>query len=265
MAPNTDDLAFVEKVVNGDREAAELFFYRCQLWAGQLARLSGVPAQDWGDVSQEALIAAVGQMRRGMFRGDSSFQTWVEKIIRGKIADYWRARGSHQALAPPDELIGDQREVTDSHVALIQSLAMRKADQELRLLVREVLKSLPRQHALILILNAREGYSTVEISRKLDLPQGTVGRKLFEAKNLFRRFFHDATSERKTAAGRRTQDEGHRSDDVVINETFRIQHSIFQWLTPTNRWSHAMAAQRPNFITALPTTVSEMRMTQSAA
>lgn len=194
MATHTDDLAFVEKVANGDREAAELFLYRCQLWTGQLARMSGLPKQEWGDVANEALLTALGQMRRGLFRGESSFQTWVERIIRGKIADYWRARGNSQAgLIPLDSALDEYQQEVERNVSLIQSLALRKTGEETRLMVRQALSAMSRQHAMVLLLNMREGYSTVEIGQRLDLPQGTVGRKLAEAKKQFRQFFSKAS------------------------------------------------------------------------
>jgi len=192
MFINTDDLAFVEKVVNRDCEAAELFFCRCQLWAGQLARLSRVPEQEWGDLAHETLLTALGQMRRGLFRGESSFQTWIEKIIRGKIADYWRLHRNDQALTPVEDPLGGYQDIS-----LIQSRAFQKTDYELRLAVRQALRAMPEQHAIVLLLNLREGYSTAEIGHRLDLPQGTVGRKLFEAKRLFRRFFGDPPETRR--------------------------------------------------------------------
>lgn len=194
MATHTDDLAFVEKVANGDREAAELFLYRCQLWTGQLARMSGLPKQEWGDVANEALLTALGQMRRGLFRGDSSFQTWVERIIRGKIADYWRARGDGKAgLIPLESALDEYQQELERNVSLIQSLALRKTGEETRLMVRQALSAMSRQHAMVLLLNVREGYSTVEIGQRLDLPQGTVGRKLYEAKKQFRQFFSNTS------------------------------------------------------------------------
>lgn len=145
MKDHHEDLAFVERVANGEREAAELFLYRCQIWAGQLARRSGVPAQEWGEIANEALVTALGQMRRGLFRGGSSFQTWMETIIRGKIADYWRARGKHQALVPLDAPPADYDDATAKAVSLIQSLATQNIDHDLRLSILEALRAMPHQ------------------------------------------------------------------------------------------------------------------------
>ena len=133
------DRTFVARVTAGDEEAAELLLYRCQIWAGQLARRSAVPAQEWGELANEALLAALGQMRRGLFRGDCSFQTWLETIIRGKVGDYWRARGKHQALVPLAAPLAnhdaDYDDATAQAIALIRTLATQTIDHELRLSV----------------------------------------------------------------------------------------------------------------------------------
>lgn len=191
MSTHTDDLDFVEKVVNGDGEAARLLLCRCQLWAGQVARMSGLPIQEWDDIGNESLLTALGQMRRRLFRGESSFQTWMEKIIHGKIANYWRALGEGKISLVPLESALDEcpRKAERNAVSLIQSPVMRKSDEETRLMVWQALRTMPRQHATVLLLNMQEGYSTAEIGQHLDLPPGTVGRKLAEAKKQFQRFF----------------------------------------------------------------------------
>lgn len=263
MATHTDDLAFVEKVANGEREAAELFLYRCQLWTGQLARMSNLPKQEWGDVANEALLTALGQMQRGLFRGESSFQTWVEKIIRGKIADYWRARGNDKAgLIPLDSALDEYQQEVERNVSLIQSLALRKTDEETRLMVREALRAMSRQHAMVLLLNVREGYSTVEIGERLDLPQGTVGRKLAEAKRQFRRFF-DNQSESTPQ---------HKATQTASAETTpRAQASnlsrktILLWQTLIPRWRNRRLVSLPNFTMPSPITVSATPMKTSGA
>ncbi len=189
-AIHTDDLEFVEKVVNGDQEAAELLLSRCRLWTGHLARMAGLPKQEWGDVANDALLSALRQMQRGLFRGESSFQTWAERIIRGKIADYWRGPGTERtAWISLDAEFDKYSQEVDRNVPLIHHTVLRKTDYETRMMVRQALRTMSQQHAVILLLNAREGYSTVEISRQFDLPQGTVGRKLCDAKKQFRRFF----------------------------------------------------------------------------
>lgn len=263
MPSHPDDLAFVEKVLGGDRDAAELFLYRCQLWTGQLAQMSGLPKQEWGDIANEALLTALGQMQRGLFRGDSSFQTWVEKIIRGKIADYWRARGNSQAgLIPLESALDDYQQEVERNVALIHSLALRKPDEEMRLMVREALRAMSRQHAMVLLLNVREGYSTVEISERLDLPQGTVGRKLAEAKREFRRFFSDKSeiNPQREATPTATPETQPREPETTLS-----RKAILLWRIPTPRWPNRRGVPCRSFTTPSPITVLATPMNTNGA
>ncbi|MEP7337641.1 MAG: sigma-70 family RNA polymerase sigma factor [Acidobacteriota bacterium] len=271
MATHTDDLAFVEKVANGDREAAELFLYRCQLWTGQLARMSGLPKQEWRDIANEALLTAIGQMRRGLFRGDSSFQTWVERVIRGKIADYWRARGDYNnngTLISIESGLNEYQQEVERNVSLIQSLALQKPDYELRIRVQQALRSMSQQQAIVLLLNVREGYSTDEISRRLDLPQGTVGRKLAEAKKQFRQFFSYTpqstaakTTEGKTSPSNRQGRQSEKSDSSRNS----ILSQVPLWLIPIWRWRSSMSVPRRNFTRPSPITASATPMKTSGA
>ena len=61
-----------------------------------------MPSDDCADVAHETIATALDQLRRGMFRGDSSLKTWLVRILRGKVVDYWRRRGRDAALMVPD-------------------------------------------------------------------------------------------------------------------------------------------------------------------
>lgn len=255
-----EDLAFAARVMAGEREAAELLLYRCQIWTGQLARLKGVPAQEWGELANEALVTALGQMRRGLFRGECSFQTWMETIIRGKVADYWRAHGKQQTLVPLEAPLAETDDDTAKAISLIQTLATQTIDHELRLSVLQALRALPRQHAMILILNEREGYSTTELSRLLALPQGTIGRKLAEAKKLFRRAVCElgivgnapGMAGNGSSTARQEDAAEWQAAERRDASTGFLWSKILSWLIPTRliparRWRGHAVASRLNF------------------
>jgi len=52
--------------------------------------------------------------------------------------------------------------------------------------VREVLAGLPNDRRSILLLNETEGWTIAEIAAMIKMRPGTVGRKLAEAKEMFR-------------------------------------------------------------------------------
>ena len=68
-----------------------------------------------------------------------------------------------------------------------EHLAFAPDDQVLRTMVREGLSRMSARHRHVLLLNQRDGYTTKEISRQLGWPEGTVGRVLAEAKQIFKK------------------------------------------------------------------------------
>lgn len=149
----------------------------------QRARGAGIPAQDCEDVAQEAWLAALSQLRRGVFRGESSLETWLRRIIGGKIADYWRARGLRD-VALTQATDGEWVTEHDPCQRLNWTVA---GDQSLVANVHEVLRKLPRLHRVILLLNRTAGYTIEEISQSSGLTPGQVSARLYAAEEMFRR------------------------------------------------------------------------------
>jgi RNA polymerase sigma-70 factor, ECF subfamily len=175
-----EDLALVARIVNGEEAAAEefarIYFERFVY----LARRKGVPRQECQDVAQEALLAALSQMQRGLFRGESRLSTWLEHVLHGKALDYWRTQRSG-AVVPLEELAGEDLD------SLVQALAAPTTASDLVLAVRQALQTLPPQPRAILLLNRTYGYTLEEISRMLEMTRGQVGWRLTVAEDLFRR------------------------------------------------------------------------------
>lgn len=90
MRTGEEDLTLLTGVAEGDPRSESLFLSRFKSRFELIARSSGVPDEDCEDVAQEALTAAFSQIRRKLFRGESSLGTWLETILHGKIVDYQR-------------------------------------------------------------------------------------------------------------------------------------------------------------------------------
>lgn len=179
MPLNPDDLTLTTGIAAGDQAATDLFAQKFRPRLILVARRRNVPAVDCEDVAHEALLSAIDQLRRGLFRGDSSLGTWLERILGGKIADYWRKLPGHSTLeataTPGNDFQGSY-----------EQLAFAPDDQVLRTMVREGLSRMSARHRHVLLLNQRDGYTTKEISQQLGWPEGTVGRVLAEAKQIFK-------------------------------------------------------------------------------
>lgn len=186
MTASDDKDRLLNGIAQGNPEDESAFVNRFKRRFEVIALCNGVPQQDCEDIAQDALLAALGQIRRKLFRGDSSLSTWLNTIIHGKIADYQRGsyRRKHFEISMVDGLSANSSHFKDEGPEP-HALAVRP-QLELGILVREVLMRLPKQQRIILVLNSSVGLTIQEIARRFALPAGTVGRILSEAKKQFR-------------------------------------------------------------------------------
>jgi RNA polymerase sigma factor (sigma-70 family) len=142
------------------------------------ARVMGVPPDDSSDLVQDVLLIAIREIRGGHFRRDSSIITWLDGILKNKIKDFWRAQNRRRSIFIALEPIA----TSPSSRHVLRSPSHWDDDID----VRGVLERLPSELRIILLLNETEGLTVDEISRKLKKRPGTIGRKLADAKRIFR-------------------------------------------------------------------------------
>jgi RNA polymerase sigma factor (sigma-70 family) len=136
----------------------------------------GVPWEDCRDIAQEALIAAVDHISHGRFRGESSLETWLIRILPNKIADFHRTQERQGALIPWSTPSNSTELAPEDQVPAGGS------DPYLTMVVEDTLRGIPEEHGIILLLNSLEGYTTREIARIVGRSDGRVGAMLAEAK-----------------------------------------------------------------------------------
>jgi RNA polymerase sigma-70 factor (ECF subfamily) len=179
MSPSADEHELIAKIVAGDQDAMDNL--ACRYRSDIVSRLNaeGVSDQDHGDIVQEVLSAAFSQIKRGIFRGDSSVRTWISTIARGKAIDHKRS------------LFQRQRNLTDSVDALstvrnAPSELARTDDHERNFLVRQALNALTPQERTMLKLKEMDGYTVREIATLSGLPEKRIYRLLQRARERFR-------------------------------------------------------------------------------
>ena len=173
-------MELARRIAEGDEAAVELF---CQKYRRRLEYLCvkrGVPFEDSRDLAQEALATAVHQMRAGLFRGETSPESWLIRILLNRVADYWRARGREGIRVPLQDCVDAEEQ------GGVVCASLPYQDPDLTLAIEETLRAIPDEHRVILLLNALEGYTTREIAKLLGRSEGRVGALLAEAKHMFR-------------------------------------------------------------------------------
>jgi RNA polymerase sigma factor (sigma-70 family) len=190
-----EELALLDEIAAGVRDTSILEdrYKPRLLW---FARMMGVPPEDSADLVQDVFLIAIRDIRGARFRRDSTIITWLDGILKNKIKDFWRARTRHRALFTSIESSMDDSRASDSYIVRSPG----RWDEDID--VRGVLGRMPGELRVILLLNATDGLTVDEISRKLKKRPGTVGRKLAEARKLLRQRLLEA----RVGDGRRNEE-----------------------------------------------------------
>ena len=175
------DRALIAQIAAGDQRAADSFDARFRPQLLRFAQGRRIPIQDQKDLIQEVLLAAFQEIRKDNFQGKSSLGTWLVGILSHKIADYWE-----QNQRESDRIVSIEKSRPTAVQSPIDRIPDPTPHPDAALEVREILATLPKEHRVILLLNITEGWTTDEIAAALKMPPGTVGRVLWEAKQLLR-------------------------------------------------------------------------------
>jgi RNA polymerase sigma-70 factor (ECF subfamily) len=128
------------------------------------------------DVAQETLIAAYRNL--GSYRHDAPFGAWLHRIAVNRSYDHIRRRRRQSQLV--DDL-------TSASSGSDEDNAVREARAgELRAEVRELIAGLDEKNRAIVALRFLEDMPIKEIAATLDMPEGTVKRRLHEVIKILR-------------------------------------------------------------------------------
>jgi RNA polymerase sigma-70 factor (ECF subfamily) len=180
--PEVDDLALVDAARAGDTSAftALVVRYQRKVYAVALGIVRD-PDQAW-DVSQEAFVRVHGHLDG--FKGDSSFQTWVMRIVSHLAIDSLRRERKNRRDQLEDineEVIGEAGEGILS-TPLGSDPAATLLRRELSGQMQAALEGLPEIHRTVLVLREVEGLSYEELAERLGVQKGTVMSRLFHAR-----------------------------------------------------------------------------------
>jgi len=173
------DAELVERLKKGDTKALEELYQRHREPAYGIAyRLVG-SREDALDVVQESFIHVLRGIQT--FRGQSSFRTWLYRIVTHAALDYRRWRSlratesldSERALEPVDA--SSQRSPQDT-----------AAERDLAAAIDKALANVSEKNRAALVLFAIEGMSYKEIADVLSISVGTVMSRIFNARQRLR-------------------------------------------------------------------------------
>jgi len=131
------------------------------------------------DLSQEAWVK--GWQRLKQFQGDSSFLTWMTRIVINICLDYLRKQKRQKAEsieALDEEVGGVERQMPVMVVNPSEGLER----SELRERIDKALAQLSHEHRTVLVLHEFENLEYKEIAKRMGCSIGTVMSRLFYAR-----------------------------------------------------------------------------------
>jgi RNA polymerase sigma-70 factor (ECF subfamily) len=185
---DVNHLDVIEACQRGDEEAFRVLFetHKDRVYSIAL-RYAGNSAAAM-DIAQDTFLKLLSNIQQ--FRGDSSFESWLYRLVVNSCLDYHRRRRRFLPLF--EHGLGDALdEALDRFHAPRESALNDLLREEQSERVQQVVAQLPEEQRIVVVLRYTEGRSYEEIADLLGCRRGTVASRLNRAhKALERRLSH---------------------------------------------------------------------------
>jgi RNA polymerase sigma-70 factor, ECF subfamily len=177
--PAVSDVTLVRRSQRGDMVAFEELVarHRDKIYARAFSMMRN--EEEAVDLSQEAWVK--GWQRLKQFQGDSSFVTWMTRIVINLCLDQLRKHKRQRAESielMDEESGGVERQMPAVTVNPTEGLERK----ELRARIDKALNLLSYEHRTVLILHEFEDLEYKEIAKRMACSIGTVMSRLFYAR-----------------------------------------------------------------------------------
>jgi len=181
LADTADDVLVAACALRDPGAMAELFDRHCDAVHRFLSRLMGAGSADVDDMVHTTFLEALRSAPR--FRGNSSVKTWLfgiaANVSRHHIRDQVRRRSFLKAWGEIKPVPSQTPELAAEHHQMVERVA-------------RALAQLPFDLRAAFVLCDLEEMSGADAAATLDVRQGTLGRRLFEARRALRTAVEEA-------------------------------------------------------------------------
>ena len=184
------DIELVARCREGDTQAFNQLVtrhrQRCFAMIYQMVRNE----EDAWDLAQDGFVRAWRSLAN--FRGQSSFFTWLYRIMTNVTLDWLRRKKieSGQEFDDSIGLPGIAPGAVTAPQATIEP-ATRLADQEIRVRVDEAIARLSDEHRTVIVMRELDGMEYHEIAEAIGCSIGTVMSRLFYARKKLQTMLRD--------------------------------------------------------------------------
>jgi len=191
--PESPDDELVGWAQQGDTEAFEqlVFRHRDKIYARALMMMRN--EEEAVDLSQEAWVKAWQRLHQ--FHGESSFATWMTRIVINLCLDQIRRQKKMRAESIEqleEDAGGVERQMPVEYINPTEGLEK----SELRKRIDEAMSKLTDAHRTVLVLHEFEGMQYKEIADRIGISIGTVMSRLFYARRRLASLLHGLRRER---------------------------------------------------------------------
>src|SRR5579862_731471 len=176
---STEDQTLVRAAQKGDMAAFEELVarHRDKIYARAYTMIRN--EEEAVDLSQEAWVK--GWQRLAQFQGESSFATWMTRIVINLCLDELRKQRRHrtESIEEMDEESGG---VERQMPAITTNPTERLERGELRQRIDQAMAQMSHEHRTVLVLHEFEEMEYKEIAKAMNCSIGTVMSRLFYAR-----------------------------------------------------------------------------------
>ena len=187
--PSPDEVpddVLVTRARGGDKEAYRLLVEKYQGRVFAIAFEIVKNRQDAEDIAQESFVKAY--LSLGSFKGESSFFTWLYRIVHNMALDVRRKliRRGGETLEYDD--IKASRGTDAAAAVGVSSGTVIPGPQEVMMerekaaVIQKALKEISDEHRSVVVLREVDGLSYDEIAKAIGVSKGTVMSRLFYAR-----------------------------------------------------------------------------------
>src|SRR5690349_7037266 len=176
---SASDDKLVRAAQRGDMAAFEVLVarHRDKIYARAFSMMRS--EEDAIDLSQEAWVK--GWQRLAQFQGESSFATWMTRIVINLCLDQLRKQKRHRAESI--ELMDEESGGVERQMPVVTVNPTERLERvELRQRIDKALGQLSETHRTALVLCEFEGLEYKEIAQAMNCSIGTVMSRLFYAR-----------------------------------------------------------------------------------
>jgi RNA polymerase sigma-70 factor (ECF subfamily) len=178
------DAILIEDVREGDMAALAELVEKYKRMAYRVAIKITKNHEDANDVVQDAFLKAYDSIHR--FRMDSSFETWLYKIVVNLSINVVKRKKIRGECALSEGTVPQTREDVKRRVEVKNDPSIQAEKKELREWVTKAVDSLPVHHRTVVILHELEGLTHSEIASILNCSESTVRTRLHYARKRLR-------------------------------------------------------------------------------